>query len=173
MANYLVTDTELTSVANAIRTKGGTTAQLSFPTGFVSAVNAISSSDANIEFLYEGSLGKIVEDSGTATDVGTINFSDYISNYSTFVIVVTSDAESGVLGMLGHIGFVSGSSPKKSYLNISTLIIGEDAQYGIYMYAASGSAYTLSLRAKYSATYGAINANYYYRIYGVSYGKAD
>lgn len=34
-------DADLTSVANAIRTKGGTSAQMAFPTGFVSAVNAI------------------------------------------------------------------------------------------------------------------------------------
>lgn len=34
-------DTDLTSVANAIRTKGGTSAQLAFPAGFVSAVQAI------------------------------------------------------------------------------------------------------------------------------------
>ena len=42
MANYKVTDTELTSVANAIRTKGGTSSQLEFPGGFVNAINAIS-----------------------------------------------------------------------------------------------------------------------------------
>ena len=41
MANYLTTDTELTSIANAIRTKGGTQAQLTYPTGFVSAINDI------------------------------------------------------------------------------------------------------------------------------------
>lgn len=35
-------DTDLTSVANAIRTKGGTSAQLAFPAGFVSAIDAIS-----------------------------------------------------------------------------------------------------------------------------------
>lgn len=34
-------DADLTSVANAIRTKGGTSAQLAFPAGFVSAVQAI------------------------------------------------------------------------------------------------------------------------------------
>lgn len=34
-------DADLTSVANAIRTKGGTSAQMAFPAGFVSAVNAI------------------------------------------------------------------------------------------------------------------------------------
>lgn len=34
-------DTDLTSVANAIRTKGGTSASLAFPAGFVSAIAAI------------------------------------------------------------------------------------------------------------------------------------
>lgn len=34
-------DSDLTSVANAIRTKGGTSAQLAFPAGFVSAIGAI------------------------------------------------------------------------------------------------------------------------------------
>ena len=47
MANYVVSDTELQSVANAIRTKGGTSGQLVFPAGFVNAVNAIPSG-ANI-----------------------------------------------------------------------------------------------------------------------------
>lgn len=36
---------DLTSVANAIRTKGKTSAQLAFPAGFVSAVNAIPTSE--------------------------------------------------------------------------------------------------------------------------------
>lgn len=34
-------ESDLTSVANAIRTKGGTSSQLEFPSGFVSAVQAI------------------------------------------------------------------------------------------------------------------------------------
>ena len=42
MADYLVTDTELTDVADAIRTKGGTSAALEWPDGFVDAINAIS-----------------------------------------------------------------------------------------------------------------------------------
>lgn len=43
MSNYVVSDTTLTSVANAIRAKGGTSAQLEWPDGFVSAVQAIPS----------------------------------------------------------------------------------------------------------------------------------
>lgn len=41
MADYKATTEEFTTVANAIRTKGGTQAQLEWPSGFVSAVNAI------------------------------------------------------------------------------------------------------------------------------------
>lgn len=38
-ANYLTTNLELTSIANAIRTKGGTSSSLTYPTGFVTAIN--------------------------------------------------------------------------------------------------------------------------------------
>lgn len=38
MANYVVSDTNLTAVADAIRSKGGTAAGLAFPAGFVSAI---------------------------------------------------------------------------------------------------------------------------------------
>ena len=41
--DYLVKSTELASIADAIRTKGGTTEQLAFPAGFVSAVESIQS----------------------------------------------------------------------------------------------------------------------------------
>lgn len=43
MAEYITTDTELTSVADAIRAKGGTSAALAYPAGFVSAINNIPS----------------------------------------------------------------------------------------------------------------------------------
>ena len=41
MTDYLVTDVELTAVADAIRGKAGTTGQLSFPDGFASAIQGI------------------------------------------------------------------------------------------------------------------------------------
>ena len=42
MAEYLVNSEDLTTVADAIRAKGGTDEQLAFPAGFVSAVQAIA-----------------------------------------------------------------------------------------------------------------------------------
>ena len=41
MAEFLTFDTDLTAVANAIRAKCGTSAQLIYPSGFVSAIQAI------------------------------------------------------------------------------------------------------------------------------------
>ena len=41
MSNYLVDGNDLTSIANEIRTKGGTSAGLQFPAEFVSAIQAI------------------------------------------------------------------------------------------------------------------------------------
>lgn len=64
MAKYLTEDTDLTSVANAIRAKGGTQALLEFPTGFVSAINDITTGGAapaleekDVNFIdYDGTL---------------------------------------------------------------------------------------------------------------------
>lgn len=56
MADYLTTDSELTSIANAIRAKGGTSATLAYPTEFVSAIQAIPTGAAydvmNAEEIY-------------------------------------------------------------------------------------------------------------------------
>lgn len=41
-------DADLTTVADAIRAKGGTTDNLLFPSGFASAINAISSGGSDL-----------------------------------------------------------------------------------------------------------------------------
>ena len=58
MANYLTTDTELASVANAIRGKTGGSEDLVYPAGFVSAIEGIPSggNPLNAEI---GSIGAI------------------------------------------------------------------------------------------------------------------
>lgn len=66
MADYLVTDSELTSIADAIRTKGGTSAALSFPTEFVSAIGDIGSNytwfGANPVLLAENEVIRTLND---------------------------------------------------------------------------------------------------------------
>ena len=67
-------DSDLTSVANAIRTKGGTSAELAFPSGFVSAIQNIptgggGSTDGDVIFLdYDGT----VVDAKTKTEINAM-----------------------------------------------------------------------------------------------------
>lgn len=72
MANYLVTDTELISIADAIRVKGGTSDQLIFPSGFISAVNDISGG------TYESfDKGKVVAISSSSGTIGLVSISTW------------------------------------------------------------------------------------------------
>ena len=78
-------DADLTSVANAIRTKGGTSAQLAFPSDFVSAVNAISTGGDPLEMarkIANGTITSYVDDSLTA--IRSRAFSD-CSNMTEFI----------------------------------------------------------------------------------------
>lgn len=75
MAEYLTNTTDLTAVADAIRTKGGTSAQLAFPDGFVSAVQAIESAP-DLQIVVTTSAGATVTASkGGKTVSGTADAS--------------------------------------------------------------------------------------------------
>ena len=66
MSLYLADSTDLTAVASAIRTKGGTSAQLEFPDEFVSAIAAIPSGSSGIHNLPAGYTElEYIESSGT------------------------------------------------------------------------------------------------------------
>lgn len=70
MANYIVSDSSLGSVADAIRTKGGISSPLVYPDGFVSAIQDISGGGANVtwfgaqdaELLHEATYEVALED---------------------------------------------------------------------------------------------------------------
>lgn len=64
MADYLVADTDLTAVADAIRTKANVNTPLSFPLDFVSAVSEIEIEPVQLT-VSSGSASKI---SGTTDD---------------------------------------------------------------------------------------------------------
>ena len=74
MAEYLTNTTDLTSVANAIREKGGTTDPLIYPEGFVTAIQAIQSGGGE-ETLFGTyfETGSIIPASDITTDY-TIQF---------------------------------------------------------------------------------------------------
>lgn len=78
MADYLTTDTELTAIADAIRTKGGTSASLTYPNGFVSAINAIPTGGGG------GLTAKTITGYGTASVTPTgWNITDLQTNWET------------------------------------------------------------------------------------------
>ena len=59
MAEYLINATDLTKVASAIREKGGTSAPLIYPAGFVSAIQAIQTG-APLQIIVTTSAGATV-----------------------------------------------------------------------------------------------------------------
>jgi hypothetical protein len=74
MANYLTTDTDLTAVADAIREKGGTSAPLAFPQGFVDAIDAIETGGGD-DYLSKRITNTLTEYTITGSYVGYAAFS--------------------------------------------------------------------------------------------------
>ena len=62
-------DLDLTSVAKAIRSKGGTSEVLAFPAGFVSAIEAIEAGSASLKLIINIESGSAVTCSNPATGV--------------------------------------------------------------------------------------------------------
>lgn len=76
-------DANLTAVADAIRTKGGTDAQLAFPSGFVSAVQAIETGGgAGVDVVMTSTITNAEELSAALTaGSGATNFAFAIKSY--------------------------------------------------------------------------------------------
>ena len=121
MADYLTTDTELTSVANAIRTKGGTSSALVYPDGFVTAIGNISTgtdvsdttaaaSDVRTGKYFYTSAGVKTQGSipnGSATTPSTsITANPSISVSSSGLITATTSASQSVTPTVSA-GYVS------------------------------------------------------------------
>ena len=68
MAEYLVQDTSLTTVADAIREKGGTSAPLSFPEGMAKAVREIQSGGDLSLGITGAQVGQIAKITAVDTD---------------------------------------------------------------------------------------------------------
>lgn len=85
-------DADLTTIANAIRTKGGTSEQLAFPNGMADAIAAIPSGEGaggnyNIESVDDGNGGQILNitdaQGGTEITDGIVVKSRNASGYAT------------------------------------------------------------------------------------------
>lgn len=109
MAEYLAKSEDLTAVADAIRAKGGTDAQLTFPDGMVEAINSISAG-------------------GGATDVTdsivSVAFSSTNANETRigFNEIITEDAKIAIFHFKGDLSNVSNN---QCLLAILPLVYGE------------------------------------------------
>ena len=82
MANYIVQDTSLATVADAIRAKTGGTEKLVFPAGFVEAVGGIKGGGGSVPFyavsVKEG--GDYTAESVVNVGVGvSVTAEDYVA----------------------------------------------------------------------------------------------
>lgn len=105
MPNYLVSDTDLTAVANAIREKGGTSATLEFPSGFISAIQAISGGGLPPEYQeveYLQSTGTQYIDTGLTGNIDkewVIEFSDFDRNGVSYAGPFGNYASGAIVGI--------------------------------------------------------------------------
>jgi hypothetical protein len=97
MADYRATSAEFTAVADAIRTKGGTSAQLTWPNGFVSAVQAIPTGSGVVQPL-------------SVTQNGTYNPPSGVDGYAPVTVNVSGGGGSSFDGtLIGEYNNSSGS----------------------------------------------------------------
>ena len=97
---------DLTSVANAIRTKGGTSAQLAFPSGFVSAIGDIQTGGGIT------SATVLKHETFVASDV-SVTLTLQAATNTVLVIYAVDDinpAASGTRLLAGAVAFVDGTN---------------------------------------------------------------
>ena len=95
MAEYLTNDTDLKKVADAIRAKGGTSAQLVYPAGFVSAIQTIQTG-VTPQLVVTTRVGATV----TATK-GSKTVSGTVGADGTCTLVLSEAGEWSVTAVLG------------------------------------------------------------------------
>ena len=80
MARYVVNDTELISVADTIRTKGNTSAQLEWPIGYIEAINDFQIGDIGHE-QEDGVISRTISSytNDTVKSIGDYAFASYYS----------------------------------------------------------------------------------------------
>lgn len=127
-------DADLTSVANAIRTKGGTSAQMAFPAGFVSAVRNIPTSGSD----YPADIPKVGDGNAYIhvylfDDDLTVN--PYVSFASGRVLIDWGDGdveESTSGGMITHTYDHGGYYIIKMSILSGTAAFGSSPNYWLF-----------------------------------------
>lgn len=132
-------DADLTSVADAIRTKGGTSAQLAFPADFVSAINAISGGGGGLEHVAQYTTTADAKTTGTGGN--TLDFwNSYMQpNVGTsekvvlFAIVTNNTATGGY----ARVCFLLKSPDLVGSMKLVRTYFRSDSQYNVANSTAS------------------------------------
>lgn len=151
MAEYLAKSEDLTAVADAIRAKAGTDAQLAFPSGFVSAVQSISEAGQVVEIVPAQNATQISVPIGVTGDKIALGISSNVSgagdvervvsvSYSNFVATVLKRYDTvTVEGTADYWGTPLSVSIGEGVLTISTgksnVFFGAGEKYTIYIIA--------------------------------------
>lgn len=184
MAEYITTDTELTSVADAIRAKGGTSAALAYPAGFVSAINNIPSGGGGSSYtLLATQEFTVSTTSTTAQSVGIVQAGSAAWTSNKIVYVRIRDKAGARNGHYvgtdtyfcnerpaNGISFTYYTAAKMVYRRLdngtflTAAVITSDA-YGLYGYTIT-SAGEIDIRVKYSSSYSlTIDGTYVVEVY--------
>ena len=159
-------DSDLTSVANAIRTKGGTSASLAFPSGFVSAINAISGG---------GGAEYLAATVTSASSSKSVSFpaGDFVVTNTKCLMIFVSDVtendpsveriRSGTYIRVPDNNIVKNGA--NSYSFISVLKAGSGTDYFTYLSAPSQSGTTITVSS--SQKHFAAGGTYYFWIYNL------
>lgn len=97
MPNYIVQGSDLSSVASAIRTKGGTSTQLAFPAEFVSAIDAIPTGGGgtnglvDVAFNYSGLYSGTVSNNVISNYAASVANKGYVFRFKSPVSIVSGD----------------------------------------------------------------------------------
>lgn len=195
MADYLVTDTELTDVADAIREKGGTSALLEWPDEYVDAIGAISGGGISPWTHLAHAEYDVSTTSTSWKTVGTMSVGHKALNAAQFLYIRVRD-KAGV-----RPGYYAGSDTlipnmiATSYSGISMRFAPSYYAYqvegatgwlmgaslytsanGITPYSFSKKyvngaldGYDIQFRAKYSSTYGTIDGTYTVDVFSLAF----
>ena len=154
---YRVSGTDLTAVANAIRTKGGTSAALSFPNGFVTAIGNIETQQLTTIVPEQ-----TVTVSGSYTqltfDEAIVDGEEYVVtiNGTTKTLTAASQYGSVYLAFTTNTVMIDYSSPKM-YLDVT-----DSSLYGTYtvkVEKVSGGATLITKSISANGTYNASSDN--------------
>lgn len=131
MATYLTTTSELTAVADAIRSKANTQSALVFPSGFVSTISAIQTGTASVEMAaatYSANQGTkcaitlsngFYQETWSSDDTGKGPLGTWLEALTStrYMMVATSTGAVAWKGVTQNFSFYNGTDPMSGITN--------------------------------------------------------